>query len=129
LTQPTTPAQQLQTVLAMDFRAADLGDTDAQFTARLTYVVTQALARALPVTAAQQEAGARYVLLGAQIRQLGRQLEEFTAVGEVTLKQGLATRMGQLRYDQQVQLRLSALPNPSSVTRPASVLVSVVPGF
>ena len=124
-----TPAQQLQMVLAMDFRAADLGDTDAQFTARLAYVADQALARAIPVTAAQQEAGARYVLLGAQLQQLGRQVEEFSATGEITIKQGLMTRTGQLRFEQQAQLRLSGLPNPSGVTRPVSVSVDVVPGF
>jgi hypothetical protein len=113
----------------MDFRAADLGDTEQQFTDRLAYLTTQALARAAPVTAAQQEAGSRYLLIAAQIRQLGRQVEELAVTGEITIKQGLMTRMGQLRYDQQVQLRLSGLPNASSVTRPVSVSVDVVSGF
>ena len=117
--------QQLREVLTLDYRPSDLGDTPDQYVARLNYVVQQALARTKPVTLAQQEAGARYLLISAQLRQLNRQLEEFTAVGEVTLKQGLAVRLAQLRFEQTQQLRLSGLPGSAGPVRQGSVSVPV----
>ncbi len=121
-------ADQLRTLLQLDYRPADLGDTPEQYQSRFDLVVTQTLART-EATDAQREAGARYLLISAQLRQLNRQLEEIAVSGEITLRQGLTVRMGQLRYDQQAQLRLSGLPGGLVAVRPVSVSVDVQAGL
>ena len=126
MTLPSPLPLDLAQLLRLDFRPADLGDTPELYEQRIEYAVAAAQARPAGITLEQREAGARYLLLSAQIRQLNRQLEEFTAVGEVTLKQGLSVRLGQLRYEQTQQLRLSGLPGSAGPVRPVSVSVDVV---
>lgn len=98
----------LAALLRLDFRPADLGDTPEQFDARLAHIVTAARARGT-ATPAQQEAGARYLLLAAQLRQLARQAESLHAASGASVTQGLATRLAELRAQQAEQLALSGL--------------------
>ena len=121
-------ADQLRTLLQLDYRPADLGDTPEQYQSRIDLAITQAEART-DATDAQREAGARYVLIGAQLRQLNRQLEEIAVSGEITLRQGLATRLGELRREQSEQLRLSGLPGGFVAVRPLSVVADVQAGL
>ena len=60
--------------LERDFRAGDFGDTPAQYSDRIVDATNRAEERK-NATPAQQEAGARYELLGAQLRQLTAYLE------------------------------------------------------
>lgn len=94
--------------LALDFRASDLGDTTDQFTARLGYVVQQAGART-EASKAQQEAGARYVLLGAQLRQLTRKAERLKAASGAEVQQDLSTLIAEVRAQMAEQLAASGL--------------------
>ncbi|WP_288481008.1 hypothetical protein [uncultured Deinococcus sp.] len=94
--------------LALDFKSSDLGDTTDQFTARLGYVVQQAEARGT-ASEAQQEAGARYVLLGAQLRQLTRKAERLKAASGAEVQQDLATLIAEVRAQMKEQLTASGL--------------------
>ncbi|GGR31440.1 hypothetical protein [Deinococcus ruber] len=130
MTQPLTP-EQLTTVLEMDFRAADLGDTDVQFAARLAYVAAAAVARAdltPPATNAQIEAGARYLLIGAEIRQLTRLAERQKSESGAEIQRDLATRLASLRLDLQTALVASGQA-PARAGRQGSVSVDVVSVF
>lgn len=120
--------QQLREVLTLDYRPSDLGDSPAQYVARLNYVVQQALARPLPVTAPQQEAGARYLLVSAQLRQMLRQAEELKSASGASERQDLATKVAALRAEQAAQLKASGL-QPAGVQRPGSISVPVQSSF
>ncbi|EYB67025.1 hypothetical protein DEIPH_ctg052orf0020 [Deinococcus phoenicis] len=112
----------LAALLRLDFRPEDLGDMPGQFDARLGHIVTAAQARA-DATPAQQEAGARYLLLGAQLRQLTRQAERMKAASGAEMEQGLATRLAEVRRQQAEQLALSGLASSSrTLTRPRGVV-------
>lgn len=121
-------ADQLRAILQLDYRPADLGDTPEQYQARFGLTIVQALART-DATDLQREAGARYLLISAQLRQLNRQLEEIAVSGEITLKQGLAVRLGELRREQSEQLRLSGLPGGFVPVRPVSITADVLAGL
>lgn len=103
---------QLQAALRLDFRPTDLGDTPEQFAERLTYLTKAALART-GATPAQREAGVRYHLLSAQVRQLVRQAESLKAASGASITQGLATRLAELRAQMAEQLALSGLNPPA----------------
>ena len=114
----------LSAVLGRDFKPDDLGDDSAAYADRLTYTVTAALSRTA-ATPEQQEAGARYVLLGAWVRQLIREVEVLTVPGQIGITQGLAARLAQLRAEQHAQLLLSGLPGSAGAVRPTSLSVPV----
>ncbi|SMB93314.1 hypothetical protein [Deinococcus hopiensis] len=101
-------AEQLAALLRLDFRPSDLGDTADQFTTRLQGI-TEAAVQRPDTTAIQQEAGARYSLLSAQLRQLTRKPERLKAASGAEVEQGLAARIAVVRADQQAQLALSGL--------------------
>lgn len=117
-------AATLITRLQLDFTPADTGDSEANFTARLSQIAADAVARSA-ATPQQQEAGARYLLIAAQIRQLVRQSESFESVGEVKITEGLATRLAALRTDMAWELTASGLApvraRPQSVSVPVEV--------
>ncbi|GHG37499.1 hypothetical protein GCM10017784_34840 [Deinococcus indicus] len=120
-------AAALTQALRMEFRAADVGDTDAEFTARLQFVSDRAVGRE-GVTAAQAEAGARYALITAQIQQLTRTSDELKAASGASIRKGLDTRLAALRAMQGQQLRLSGLA-PAPAPAPGTVGVPVEAGF
>jgi len=120
--------EQLTETLSLDYRPADLGDTPSQFTLRLASIVTAAVARPVGVSDAEREAGARYILIGAQIRQTLRQAEEQKSASGASQRQDLATKLEHLRIEQAGLLRASSL-TPVTSARAQSVAVSVEMGF
>lgn len=118
----------LAQLLRLDFRPTDLGDTPEQFEARLAHIVTAAVARQ-GATPAQQEAGARYLLLGAQLRELTRQAERMRAASGAEMEQGLATRLAEVRTQQAEQLALSGLAPDPRARRQGSVCLPVEASF
>lgn len=110
----------LVTLLRMEFRPADVGDTPQEFDARVAYVADQAAARE-GATPAQVEAGARYALITAQIQQLTRTADELKAASGASVRKGLDTRLAALQRAQAQQLSLSGLTVTTAVTRPRSV--------
>lgn len=121
-------AGQLVDRLRLDFTAADLGDTATTFRSRLDMVAGDAVART-GTTDAQQEAGARYLLLSAQLRQLVRKVERLKSASGSEIEQGLATRLAEVRRQQAEQLALSGLAPSSTVERPRSQVLQVEVGF
>ena len=120
-------ADQLRTLLQLDYRPADLGDTSAQYQSRFELIIAQTLARAT-ATDAQREAGARYTLISAQLRQVLRQAEELKSASGSSIRQDLATKVAALRSEQAGYLRASGL-QPAGVQRPQSVSVPVEASF
>ena len=120
--------QQLRQTLELDYRPGDLGDTPEQYQSRFDLVVSQALARPVGVTIAQREAGARYLLISAQLRQVLRQAEELKSASGSSVRQDLATKVTALRSEQAAQLRASGL-QPAGIQRPQSVSVAVEASF
>lgn len=118
MTLPSSDA--LVTLLRMEFRPADVGDTPQEFTDRLAYVAAQASSRT-DATPAQVEAGARYALITAQITQLTRTADELKAASGASIRKGLETRLAALQRAQAQQLALSGLTAATTVTRPRSV--------
>lgn len=118
MTLPTSEA--LVTLLRMEFKAADVGDTTQEFDARLAYVAAQAAARE-DATGPQVQAGARYALITAQIQQLTRTSDELRAASGASIRKGLETRLAALQRAQAQQLALSGLVVAAAVTRPRSV--------
>lgn len=94
--------------LRLDFTPADTGDSETNFTARLAQIASDAVARP-NTTPQQQEAGARYLLIGAQIRQLTRNPERLKSASGSEIEQGLATRLAMLRTDMAWELTASGL--------------------
>lgn len=123
MTAPAPAPTDLAETLRLDFRPADTGDTEAAFGARLTSVVGRAQGRP-DVTPDQQEAHARALLIGAQIRELLRQVEVFRREGKITIEQGISARVAQLRLDERVALAAAGLSPVESglVARPRSVV-------
>lgn len=109
-------AAQLAALLRLDFRPADTGDSAEQFDQRLKLLLDVAQARS-GVTPAQQEAGVRYHLLSAQVRQLTRKAESLKAASGASISQGLATRLAELRTQMAEQLTLSGLQPPPDPSR------------
>lgn len=101
-------ARQLKTVLSMDFRPADLGDTPEQFAARLDYLTEQALART-EATPAQQQAGVRYLLLSAQLRQLTRQADRLRAASGSEIQRSTGAALAEVRLQRDEALAESGL--------------------
>ncbi|WP_155300954.1 hypothetical protein [Deinococcus kurensis] len=118
MTLPTPDA--LVTLLRMEFRPADVGDTPQEFTDRLAYVAAQAAARE-GATTPQVEAGARYALITAQIQQLTRTADEQRGASGSSIRRGLDTRLAALQRAQAQQLALSGLVAATTITRPRSV--------
>lgn len=125
--QPLT-AKQLGKALSMDFRASDLGDTADQFDARIKYLTEQAAARE-NVTDAQREAGARYALVGAQIRQLIRQADELKGASGSSVKQNLDAKISALRAEQKTLEGQSGLAASLRTARQGSVSLEVQSAF
>lgn len=123
MTAPAPDPVDLEATLRLDFRPADTGDTDAMFSTRLASVVARAQGRP-DTTADQQEAHARALLIGAQIRELLRQVEVFRREGKITVEQGISARVAQLRLDERAALASAGL-SPVDV-RPAVRPHSVV---
>lgn len=122
-------AGQLETLLRLDYRPADLGDTPEQFAQRLAFEAQAQIART-DAAGAQMLAGARYGLLSAQLRQLTRQAESLRAASGASITQGIATRMAELRRQMDEQLALSGLAPQNQggrVFRSVSVGVETVP--
>ncbi|MFK7601884.1 hypothetical protein ACI3L1_06695 [Deinococcus sp. SM5_A1] len=117
----------LSELLALDFRPADLGDTADQFANRLEYAVASAVARR-DATPGQQEAGARYLLLSAQLRQMVRSAERLKSASGSEIEQGLGIRLAELRAQQAEQLTLSGL-YPAAQPRRGSISVPVEVSF
>lgn len=125
MTAPATlDTSQLLQALRMEFKAADVGDTTQEFAARLKFVVDRAEERQ-GATPAQAEAGARYMLITAQIQQLTRTSDELKAASGASVRKGLDTRLAALTRAQAQQLALSGLGPPVLGARSVSVPVEV----
>lgn len=111
--------------LSLDFKPADVGDTEEVFAGRLAAVVARALARE-DATQGQQEQHARALLIGAQIRELLRQVEVFRREGKLTVEQGIAARVAALRVDEAAAMTRAGLaPAARGPRRSASIPLEV----
>ena len=130
MTQPSDSAEQLRALLELDYRPADLGDDEMAYTNRMQHIVTAALARPVETTEAQREAGARYLLTGAVIRQTRRLAEEQKNAAGSSIRQDLASKLASLQAEQAQYLRASGLAAEAGLSsRQRSVSVSVELGF
>jgi len=121
-------ATQLTARLRLDFRAEDVGDSDTDFAARIQSAVNDALSRrsATPTaTDTQLEYGARWVLLGAQVRQILRDMDRVRIGDEGELGRDVAPRLATLRLELQSARLLSGL-DISTVTLRSKTLVARV---
>ncbi len=125
-------ATQLAARLRFDFRAGDVGDTDTEFTARLVAVVSDAILRqtATPTaTDTQLEYGARWVLLGAQVRQILRDMDRVRIQDEGELGRDIAPRLATLRLELQSARLLSGLDVSTVTLRSKTVVARVQAEF
>lgn len=117
---------QLTARLRLDFRAGDVGDTDIAFETRLATAVNGAFSRrtVYPLLMdAQIEAGARWTLLSAQMRELIRSYD-MTQVDDVREQRDAASRFAELRRELQILRLASGLDSSTLITRARTVVAT-----
>lgn len=125
-------ATQLAARLRLDFRAGDVGDSDTDFAARIQSAVNDAFSRrsATPTaTDTQLEYGARWVLLGAQVRQILRDMDRVRIQDEGELGRDIAPRLATLRLELQSARLLSGLDVSTVTLRSKTVVARVQAEF
>lgn len=118
---------QLTARLRLDFRPEDVGDSAPNFETRLSTAVLEAFSRrdlAPALTDAQLEAGARWTLLNAQLREMLRSNDMTELVDEGRIQRDAASRFAELRRELQILRLASGLDSLTLITRARTVVAT-----